>query len=62
MLEALFPQQQTPQRRGRPRKNKEVGETQVPNKPHARLAAKNYLCRPFGWNLLKVQAEEVRVE
>jgi hypothetical protein len=32
-LETLSPQQQIPQRRGRPRKNKEAGGTQVPSEP-----------------------------
>jgi hypothetical protein len=42
-LEALSPQQQIPQRRGRPRKNKEAGETQVPNKPRAKSVVEELL-------------------
>jgi hypothetical protein len=34
-VEVLSPQQQIPQRRGRPRKNKEVGETQISDEPRA---------------------------
>jgi hypothetical protein len=43
MLEGLSPQQQMPGRRGNPRKNKEVGETQVPNKPRARSTGKELI-------------------
>jgi hypothetical protein len=39
-LEALSPQQQIPQRRGRPRKNKEAGETRVPNEPRAKISCR----------------------
>jgi hypothetical protein len=35
-LEALSPQQKISRRRGRPRKNKEAGESRVPNKPCTR--------------------------
>jgi len=42
-LEDMPPRQQIPRRRGRPRKNKEAEETQVPNKPHAKLVAKELL-------------------
>jgi hypothetical protein len=38
-LEATPPQQQIPQRRGRPRKNKEAWENQIPIKSCARLIA-----------------------
>jgi len=43
-LEAMLPQQQIPWRRGRPRKNKEVGgESQIPIESHARSAAEEFL-------------------
>jgi hypothetical protein len=42
-LEALSPQQQISRRRGRPKKNKEVGETRTPDKPHARSVAEKLL-------------------
>jgi hypothetical protein len=43
-LEATLPQQQIPWRRGRPRKNKEVGgESQVPIESCARSAAEEFL-------------------
>jgi hypothetical protein len=42
-LEALSPQQSIPQRRGRPRKNKEVGETQVPSEPRTKSVAEELL-------------------
>jgi hypothetical protein len=45
MLEAPSLQKQIPQRRGRPRKNKEVGETQVPNKLRVRSKAEELLMR-----------------
>jgi hypothetical protein len=45
MLEALSPQQQIPWRRGRPRKNKEAGEIQVPNKPRAKSVVEELLMR-----------------
>jgi hypothetical protein len=61
-LEALSPQQQIPRRRGRPRKNKEAGETRVPSEPRAKSGRKNYLCTPFGWNLSKVQVEKAGAE
>jgi hypothetical protein len=44
-LEALSPQQSIPQRRGRPRKNKEVGETQVPSEPRAKSVTEELLMR-----------------
>jgi hypothetical protein len=42
-LEAMSSQKQIPRRRGKPRKNKEARETQVPNKPHAKSVAKELL-------------------
>jgi hypothetical protein len=42
-LEDMPPQQQIPQRRGRPRKNKEAGETQVPSEPCARSVVEELL-------------------
>jgi hypothetical protein len=45
MLEAMPPQQQIPWRRGRPRKNKEVGENQIPSESCARSTAKELLMR-----------------
>jgi hypothetical protein len=45
MLEALSPQQKIPWRRGRPKKNKEAGETRVPSEPRARSAAEELLMR-----------------
>jgi hypothetical protein len=62
MLESMSPQQKIPQRRGRPKKNKEAGETRVPSEPRKGHLPKNYLCASFSWNLLKVQAEKTRAE
>jgi hypothetical protein len=45
ILEALSPQQQIPQRRGRPKKNKEVGETRIPDEPRRRSVAEKLLMR-----------------
>jgi hypothetical protein len=42
-LEAMPPQQQIPQRRGRPRKNKEACENQIPTEACARLVAEALL-------------------
>jgi hypothetical protein len=44
-LEALSSQQQIPWRRGRPRKNKETEEIQVPNEPRTRSAIEELLMR-----------------
>jgi hypothetical protein len=44
-LEDMPPQQQIPRRRGRPRKNKEAGETQIPSEPCARSAVEELLMR-----------------
>jgi hypothetical protein len=44
-LESMSPQQQMPQRRGKPRKNKEVGETRVPIESCARSAVEELLMR-----------------
>jgi hypothetical protein len=43
ILEALFPQKLIPQRRGRPRKNKETEEAQVPSKPRVNLATEELI-------------------
>jgi hypothetical protein len=45
IVEASFPQQQIPQRRGRPRKNKEVEEARVSEEPHAKSVAEELLMR-----------------
>jgi hypothetical protein len=42
-LEALSPQQSIPQRRGRPRKNKETGEAQAPSDPRAKSIVEELL-------------------
>jgi hypothetical protein len=44
-LEDMPPQQQIPRKRGRPRKNKEAGETQIPSEPCARSTAEELLMR-----------------
>jgi hypothetical protein len=44
-VEVSSPQQKIPQRRGRPRKNKEVEEAQVSEEPHARSVAEELLMR-----------------
>jgi hypothetical protein len=44
-LEGTLPQQQIPWRRGRPRKNKEVGENQIPIESCARSVVEEFLMR-----------------
>jgi hypothetical protein len=44
-LEDMSPSQWIPQKRGRPRKNKETGETQALSKPHVRSIAEKILMR-----------------
>jgi hypothetical protein len=44
-VEALSPQQQIPQRRGRPRKNKEAGETRISDEPRTRPIVEQLLMR-----------------
>jgi hypothetical protein len=52
------PPTKMPRRRGRPKKNKEARETQVPSELRARSVAKESLmCKPFSWNRPKVQAK-----
>jgi hypothetical protein len=60
--EALSPQQKIPQRRGRPKKNKEAGETLVPSEPRARSAAEELLMHAIRLEPSKVQAEKVGTE
>ena len=43
IVEALTPQKLIPRRRGRPKKNKEDGETRILDEPHARSFAENSL-------------------
>jgi hypothetical protein len=45
IVEALSPQQHIPRRRGRPRKNKEVGETRISDEPRARSIVEQLLMR-----------------
>jgi hypothetical protein len=47
IVEALSPQQQIPRRRGRPKKNKEAGETRIPDEPRARSFAEKLLMCVF---------------
>jgi hypothetical protein len=45
IVEAMSLQQKIPQRRGGPKKNKEVGETRIPDEPRARSVAEKLLMR-----------------
>ena len=44
-LAATSPQQSIPRKRGRPRKNKETGEAQVPSEPCTKSVARELLMR-----------------
>jgi len=44
-LEDMPPKQQIPRKRGRPRNNRESGETQIPSESCARSTAKELLMR-----------------
>jgi hypothetical protein len=60
MVEALSPQQRIPQRRGRPRKNKEVVETKLSDEPHARSIAEKLLMRVVRLEPLEGTSRESR--
>jgi len=57
-LESMSPQQQMPRIRGKPRKNKEVGETRVPSKLHRRSLIEELLMCSIQLELIEGASQE----
>jgi hypothetical protein len=59
-LEASSPQQSIPQKRGRPRKNRETGKAQAPNEPRAKSVAEELLMHYSAGTCRRSKARNLR--